>query len=112
MTAKYEYFHINRENMLLRIQMQLCENPEIFSGLFYAVLESTLNFRCFETKMKLIGEVFLKLLTPKDVLTEMHNRVCFWKHFSSERVNGSQKLLKSAEKYFCPTFSLFWANFS
>ena len=24
--------------------------------------------------------------------------------------NESQKLLKSAEKYFCPTFSSFWAN--
>ena len=42
----------------------------------------------------------------------MHNRACFWKPFGSERVNKSQKLLKSAEKYFYPTFSSFWAKFS
>ena len=42
----------------------------------------------------------------------MHNIACFWKPFCSERVNESQKLLKSAEKYFCPTFSSFLANLS
>ena len=42
----------------------------------------------------------------------MHNRACFWKPFGSEHVNESQKLLKSAEKYFYPTFSLFWAKLS
>ena len=42
----------------------------------------------------------------------MDNRACFWKPFGSERVNESQKLLKSAEKYFYPTFSSFWAKLS
>ena len=42
----------------------------------------------------------------------MHNRVCFWKTFGSERVNESQKLLQSAEKNFYPTFSSFWAKLS
>ena len=42
----------------------------------------------------------------------MNNRACFWKPFGSERVNESQKLLKSAEKYFYPTFSSFWAKLS
>ena len=60
--------------------------------------------------MSLIGHVFLKLLTPKDVLTYMRNTACFWKPFGSERVNESQKLLKSAEKYSYPTFSSFWAK--
>ena len=62
--------------------------------------------------MSLIAEVFLKLLTPKDVLTYMYKRSCFSKPFDSERVNESQKLLKSAEKYFYPTFSSFWVNLS
>ena len=35
----------------------------------------------------------------------MDNRACFLKPFGSERVNDSQKLLKSAEKYFYRTFS-------
>ena len=42
----------------------------------------------------------------------MHNRACFWKPFGSERVNESQKLLKSAEKYLYPTFSSFLGTLS
>ena len=42
----------------------------------------------------------------------MHDRDCFWKTFGSKCVNESQKLLKSAEKYFYPTFSSFWAKLS
>ena len=49
--------------------MQLSEKPKTFSQIFIAFLESTLNFKHFETKMSLIAQVFLKLLTPKDVLT-------------------------------------------
>ena len=80
--------------------------------MFFAFLESELNFQCFEKKMSLIAQVFLKLLTPRDVLVYMHNRACFWKAYCSERVNESQKLLQYAEKNFYPTFSSFWAKLS
>ena len=49
--------------------------------------------------MSLIGQVFVKLFTPEDMLIEKHNRACFRKPFDSERVNESRKLLKSAERY-------------
>ena len=62
--------------------------------------------------MNLIAQVFLKLLFPKDVLIEMCNGACFWKRFCGERVKDSCKLLKSAEKYFYPTFSSFSAKLS
>ena len=42
----------------------------------------------------------------------MDNRACFWKPFGSESVNETQKPLKSAEKYFYPTFSSLWAKLS
>ena len=42
----------------------------------------------------------------------MHKRACFWKPFGSEGVNESQKLLKSEEKYFYPTFSALLAKLS
>ena len=58
----------------------------------------------FWKKMSSISQVFLKLMTPNDVLIPKHNRACFWKPFGSGRVNESQKLRKSAEKYFYPTF--------
>ena len=57
-------------------------------------------------------QVFLKLFTPKDVLTLMHNSFCFWKLSGSERVNESQKLLKSAKKYYYPNFSSLWTKLS
>ena len=34
------------------------------------------------------------------------------KAFANESVNESEKLLKSAEKYFDPKFSSFWAQLS
>ena len=37
----------------------------------------------------------------------MHERSCLWKPFCSERVNESQKLLKSEKKYFYLPFSQF-----
>ena len=62
--------------------------------------------------MRVIREIFLKFLNPKDVLIYMHNRDCFWKSFGSEDVNESQKLPKSAEKYFDHTLSSFCAKLS
>ena len=42
----------------------------------------------------------------------MYNRAYFGKPFGTERVNESQNLLKSAEKYLYPTFSSHWAKLS
>ena len=53
--------------------MELSETPKSF----ISFLESTLNFEHFEKSMSLIAQIFLKLLTLKDVLTYMHNRSCF-----------------------------------
>ena len=49
-------------------------------------------------KMSLIAQVFLKLVSPKDVFTYIHKRSCFWKRFRTERVKESLKLLKSQER--------------
>ena len=69
LTANYEYSCSNSKNLLSPIQMQLSKKPKIFCYIFLAFLESTLNFQCFEKKMSLIGQIFLELLPPKDVLT-------------------------------------------
>ena len=68
LTANYEYSRSNRENLPLPIQIKLSKKPSTFCAFFFAVLEFPLNFQCSETKMSLIAQVFLKLLTPKDVL--------------------------------------------
>ena len=63
--------------------------------------------------MSVMSEI-LKSVTPKDVFRTAvtfkcitDNRAYFQKPLGSERVKESQKLLKSAEKYFYPTFSSF-----
>ena len=67
------------------------------------LLKSTF-IRCFHHLEPNWVQVFLKLFTPKDVLTLMHNSSCFWKLTGSESVNDFQKLLKSAKKYYYPNF--------
>ena len=67
LTANCEYSRINRENLPLPIQIKLSKKPELFA-IFFAFLESRLNLQCSENKSSLIGQVFSKLLTPRDVL--------------------------------------------
>ena len=88
MTANYGYSRSKRKNLPLPIQMELSETSKTFCQFFISFLESTLNFEHFEKSMSLIAQIFLKLLTLKDVLTYMHKRSCFWKPFGSERVES------------------------
>ena len=69
LTANYEYSCTNRDHFQLPIQMQLSEKVKIFYGFFHQYLEFTLHFQFVETKVSLEGQVFLKLLTTKDVST-------------------------------------------
>ena len=65
--ANYEYSRINRENLPLPIQIKFSKKPEGFCCTFFAFLDSTVNFQCFEKSTSLIGQVFLKLMIPRDV---------------------------------------------
>ena len=68
-TTDYEYSRSNRENLPLPIQRQLSEKLKGNSQSFITVLECILNLEQFGEKMSLTTQVFLKLLTLKDVLT-------------------------------------------
>ena len=69
LTANYEYFQSNRENLHLPIEIKLSEKLSKFLRDFLPFLRSKLNLPCSEKKKKtFIGLVFLKLLSPKDVL--------------------------------------------
>ena len=50
LTASYEYSCSNRENLPLSIQIKLSKKPYIFCCIFFAFLESTLNFQCSKKK--------------------------------------------------------------
>ena len=68
-TTDYEYSRGNKENLQLPIQRQLSEKLKTFSQFFIAYLEFALNLVHFEKIMSLMAQIFLKLLTLKDVLT-------------------------------------------
>ena len=65
LTANDEYSRSNRENLPLPIQAQLPEKPKTFCELLLHFWDLHYIFK----KMSLIAQVFLKLLTPKDVFT-------------------------------------------
>ena len=75
------------------------------------LLKSTF-IQCFHHFEPNWVQVFLELFTPKDVLTLNPNSSSFWKLSGCERVNESQKLLKSAKKYYYPNFSSLWTKLS
>ena len=50
------------------IQIHVSQKPKFFSEFFSAFLESALNLEHFQKKITLIGYVFPKLPTRKDVL--------------------------------------------
>ena len=62
LTANYEYSRSNKENLTLPIQTKLSKNQSTFCVMVLKFLEST------STKLSLIGQIFLKLLTPKYLL--------------------------------------------
>ena len=106
-----KYSHSNMENLWQQIHIELSQKLKTFCQTLIAFLESTLNLQHFEKK-SLIAQAFLKFLNLTELLTYIHKRSSFWKSFASEHVYKSQKLLKSAEKYFYPTFSSFWGKLS
>ena len=50
MTAVYNYFRYNLENLRQQLQTLISQKLKIFSGLFIPSLESTLNLKYFEKK--------------------------------------------------------------
>ena len=69
LTGHYEYPRGNMDNLPLPVQMQLSEKVKTFSQFFIAFLQFPLNFEHLKGKISLRAQVFLKLLTLKDVLT-------------------------------------------
>ena len=68
LTADDNYSLISRDKWMKTIQMHLSEETKDFFYFFSAVFESALNLEHFQKKMTLIGYVFPKLPTTKDVL--------------------------------------------
>ena len=69
LTATDKCFLPNRDNLKQPIHGILFQKEKEFSEYFSAILKSRLNFEHFEKKMTLIADLFVKLRTPKNVVT-------------------------------------------
>ena len=57
--------------------MQLPEKQEILTEFFFGFLESSLNFENFQKEISLIGQIFPKLGTPKNMVRSFCKRSRF-----------------------------------
>ena len=67
LTANYEFSRSKREKLELPIQIKLTKKRLTFYDILFAFFVSKLNLQCCEKNIGLIGQAFLKLLTPKYV---------------------------------------------
>ena len=88
--------------------MQTSLKLKTCSQFFIAFLKSNLNLEYFDKKISLIGKVLRKLLTAKEVATQMPKSPSFMQHFGRQHVNRSQTLLRSPRNQFHPTLSSIW----
>ena len=65
LAAHGKYPLLNRDNLLMPIQMQLSKNQNTFSQFFATFPKSRNKFKDFEKKLTVIDFVFLKLRSPK-----------------------------------------------
>ena len=79
---------------------------------FLIFLKFKLNFLFCGRKWASEVKYFWSYWLQKMCLFNCITVVVFSKPFRSDRLNDSQKLLKSAEKYFYPTFPSFWPKLS
>ena len=98
--GKYSLF--NRDNLKQAIQMQLSGKQKTFSDLFSPFSESDLNFEHLQKrKMSLIGYVFPKVWTPKNLVRSMSKNSRFKGSFGKQHRKRAQILLRIGWQHLC-----------
>ena len=99
LTADHMSSPHNRVKFLTQLQMPLSPKSKIFSNLhkFLRILKKKISF---------ISQIFLKLPTPKNVVTWMPESFRFITPFRTQRVHRSQTLMNFALPKFYPNFTL------
>ena len=113
LTVNDKYSLYNREIFPQQFQMPLTQKRKFFFNFSLRSWNIPQVLSISEKNMNLIAEVLPKLLTPKEVATEMSKSSFFRQTFSSQRVTCcSQTLTKSARYYFYTTVPLIWDKLS
>ena len=93
LTPEYKYSRRKMHNFPQEVQAQLSLNRKAFYGFLIAFIKFTI-FK--EKKVSVLAEVFPKLLTPKEVDTQLSKRLYFRTRFGKECVSAFETLLQPA----------------
>ena len=95
LSADGKYSLFNRDTLTQPIHMQLSGKEKTFSHLFSEFLKSNWKFEHFQKKkISLIGYVFPKLWTPKNLVKSMSKKSQFKGSFGKQHGKRAQILLK------------------
>ena len=87
LTGEYTYSGRNMQTLTQQVQTPLSLKQKTSSGFFIAFLKSTWNGEHFQKKESFLAKVFSKLLTPKEVVTEVPEKPYFRTAFRNQAVN-------------------------
>ena len=80
--------------------MELSQKQKNFFWIFFCIFEIYFNFWTIsKKKMTLIGDVFLKLRTPKNVVRSMSKKSRFRRPFEKQHGKLAQTLIKSERQH-------------
>ena len=99
LTGDDKYSLLNRDNLTQPIRKILCLKQKAFTQYFLAFSKFTLNFENFQKKGTLIGDLFPKLCTTKNVVRYMSKKSRFKGPLDSQHGKRIQTLLRSERQH-------------
>ena len=105
-TADYKYLIPDCENLSFLIQIQLSSKKKTFSRFFIPFIESPSNFKYFQKRKIVIGNVFAKLATVQGLVTSLTNQRRLKNSFDSHHVKRFQTLVICSWEHF---YHIFWS---
>ena len=106
LTVDHKYSFHNWEKVLQQVQEQLFSKLKIFFQVFLHFWNLHKILSVLKKKITFIAQIFMKLLSPENVVSRIRESSCFRTPFGSQRVKWSETLLKSALRHFYGNFPL------
>ena len=98
LAANEKYHILNRDNLMIPIQMQLSQKEKTFSRFFAAFLKSRLSFKHFEKKMRVII-LYFRCYRHGKRSPKMSKKSRFRGNFEKQHEKGAQALFKCASHH-------------
>ena len=97
LAADDKYPVLNRENLMIRIEMQLSQKQKSFSHFFAVFLKSGLNLEHFEEKKNDRHRfLYFHIMDSQNMFRKMSKKSCFRGPIDKQHGKRAQTLLKSA----------------